>query len=131
MRDEIGTYVAQGLGVGIEEDDSAEKSMQNKVNSILGIANASMANIKIGTSVDDMVAESPMQKYQLSFDAQFNSLNDGFDRLIGLIGQYLPNIADNMDRNIVLDGNSLVVGMSRKMDAQLGKISVAKGRGNV
>ena len=33
--------------------------------------------------------------------------------------------------NIVLDGNSLVVGMSRKMDTQLGKMSVAKGRGNV
>ena len=33
--------------------------------------------------------------------------------------------------NIVLDGNSLVVGMSRKMDSQLGKMSVAKGRGNV
>ena len=77
------------------------------------------------------MAESPLQKYQVDFNAQIDSLNDGFDRLIALVGQYLPNIADNMDRDIVLDGNSLVVGMSRRMDAQLGKISTSKGRGNV
>lgn len=127
----IGNWITQGLGVGITEDDSAEKSIQNKVDSILGIANNTDAKINIGTSVDDIVTESPMQKYQVAFDAQFSSLNDGFDRLLALIGQYLPNIADNMDRNIVLDGNSLTVGISRKIDTQLGKMSVAKGRGNV
>ena len=72
-----------------------------------------------------------MQKYQLDFNAQIGSLNDGFERLIGLIGQYLPDIASNMDRNIVLDSNSLVVGMSRKMDSQLGRMATAKGRGNI
>ena len=127
----LGVYITQGLGVGIEEDDSAEKSMQNKIDSILGVANNSMANIKVGTSVDDIVTESPMQKYQLDFNAQIGSLNDGFERLIGLIGQYLPDIASNMDRNIVLDSNSLVVGMSRKMDSQLGRMATAKGRGNI
>ena len=127
----IGNWVTQGLGVGITEDDSAEKSMKNKIANILGIANNTDTKIKVGTNIDDVVNESPLQKYQLDFNAQLDSLNDGFDRLLALIGQYLPNIADNMDRNIVLDGNSLVVGMSRKMDAQLGKMSVAKGRGNV
>ena len=127
----IGNWVTQGLGVGITEDDSAEKSMKNKIANILGIANNTDTKIKVGTSIDDVVNESPLQKYQLDFNAQLDSLNDGFDRLLALIGQYLPNIADNMDRNIVLDGNSLVVGMSRKMDSQLGKMSVAKGRGNV
>ena len=127
----LGVYITQGLGVGIEEDDSAEKSMQNKIDSILGVANNSMANIKVGTSVDDIVTESPMQKYQLDFNAQIGALNDGFERLIGLIGQYLPDIASNMDRNIVLDSNSLVVGMSRKMDSQLGRMATAKGRGNI
>ena len=127
----LGVYITQGLGVGIEEDDSAEKSMQNKIDSILGVANNSMANIKVGTSVDDIVTESPMQKYQIDFNAQIGALNDGFERLIGLIGQYLPDIASNMDRNIVLDSNSLVVGMSRKMDSQLGRMATAKGRGNI
>ena len=127
----IGNWITQGLGVGITEDDSAEKSIKSKVDSILGIANNTDAKINIGTNIDDIVTESPMQKYQLAFDAQIGSLNDGFDRLLALIGQYLPNIAENMDRNIVLDSSSLVVGMSRRMDAQLGKMSMAKGRGNV
>ena len=109
----------------------AEKSINEKVNSIIDTANDSLSDIHVGTSVDDMILESPMQRYQLDFNAQIGALNDGFDRLLTLIGQYLPNIAENMDRNIVLDGNSLVVGMSRKMDSQLGKMSTAKGRGNV
>ena len=130
MRDEIGVFLSQGIGVGIEEDDSAEKSIKNKVDNILGVANNSMSDIQIGSSISDLIGDNPMQKYQVGFDAQFSTLNDGFDRLLALVGQYLPDIA-NMDRNIVLDGNSLVVGMSRRMDAQLGKISIAKGRGNV
>lgn len=127
----IGNWITQGLGVGITEDDSAEKSIKSKVDSILGIANNTDAKINVGTNIDDVVTESPMQKYQVAFDAQFDSLNDGFDRLLALIGQYLPNIAENMDRNIVLDSNSLVVGMSRKMDSQLGRMATAKGRGNI
>ena len=131
MADEVGVFLAQGVGEGIEEDDSAEKSIENKVSSILGVASGSLSNIRVGSSIDNLVTQSPMQKYSLDFNAQIGSLSDGFERLLLLVGQYLPNIADNMDRNIVLDGNSLVVGMSRKMDAQLGKISTAKGRGNV
>ena len=131
MADEVGVFLAQGVGAGIEEDDSAEKSIENKVSSILGVASGSLSNIRVGSSIDNLITQNPMQKYSLDFNAQIGSLSDGFDRLLLLVGQYLPNIADNMDRNIVLDGNSLVVGMSRKMDAQLGKISTAKGRGNV
>ena len=81
--------------------------------------------------IKNVVSETAMKSYQLSFNTQFDALNDRVDRLIDLIGQYLPNIADNMDRNIVLDGNSLAVGISRKIDTQLGRISTAKRRGNV
>ena len=72
-----------------------------------------------------------MDKYQLSIDNQINAVNDRFDRLIGLIGKYLPGIAENAEKPITIDGNSLAVGISRKIDVQLGKISTAKGRGNV
>lgn len=130
MRDVIGHGIVEGIGVGIEEDDSAEKSIMDKVDDIVGIANNS-GTIRVGASIGDFVGDSPMQKYQLDFNAKIDSLNDGFERLIGLVGQYLPNIANGMDRNIVIDGSSLAVGMSRKMDSQLGKIAISKGRGNV
>lgn len=128
---EIGGFIAEGLGIGIEDDDSAENAIANKAKSILDIANGSLSNINIGTSVDGLLTENPMQKYQLDFNAQIGELNDGFERLIALVGQYLPDIAGGMDRNIVLDGNALVVGMSKRMDNQFGKMAVAKVRGNV
>ena len=127
----IGNWVTQGLGVGIEEDDSAERAIESKVENILGIADGSMANIKVGTSVDGLMAENPINKYQLDFNAQFSALSDGFDNLISLIGEYLPSIANGMDRQLVIDGSSLVVGVSRQMDNQLGRMAIAKGRGNV
>lgn len=128
---QIGGFIAEGLGIGIEDDDSAEKAIANKAKSILDIANGSLSNIHIGTSVDGLLADNPMQNYQLDFNAQIGELNDGFERLIALVGQYLPDIAGGMDRNIVLDGNALVVGMSKRMDNQFGKMAIAKGRGNV
>ena len=131
MRDEIGVFITQGIGVGIEEDDSAEKSIRNKVDSIIGVANSSMSDVRIGSSVSGLVGDNPMQKYQIGFDAQFSTLNDGFERLLSLVGQYLPDISSNINRPLVLDGNAVAVGISRKIDTQLGKMSVAKGRGNV
>ena len=131
MRDEIGVFITQGIGVGIEEDDSAEKSIRNKVDSIIGVANSSMSDVKIGSSVSGLVGDNPIQKYQIGFDAQFSTLNDGFERLLSLVGQYLPDISSNINRPIVLDGNAVAVGISHKIDTQLGKMSVSKGRGNV
>lgn len=128
---EIGGFIAEGLGVGIEDDNTAEKAIAEKARNILDIANGSLSNINIGTSVDGLLADNPMHNYQLDFNAQIGELNDGFERLIALVGQYLPDIAGGMDRNIVLDGNALVVGMSKRMDNQFGKMAIAKGRGNV
>ena len=127
----IGGFLTQGLGVGIAEDDSAEKSIKDKVDDIIDVANSSFSNVKVGASVDGIIGESPMQKYQLDFNAQIGALNDGFENLLTLIGRYLPDIASNVNREIVLNGDSLAVGMSRRIDTELGTIAVSKMRGNV
>lgn len=129
FRDEIGVFLAQGIGEGITQDDSAEKSIQGKMKSIMDIANTSVGSVNIG--VNDLVAESPMQKYQLAFNGQMGSLNDGFERLVSLVGNYLPDISENSRRELSVAGDKLVLGISRKMDSQLGKLAIAKGRGNV
>ena len=123
----IGNWVAQGLGVGITEDTSAEQAIDNKVNDIISTAN----NMRMGVGIDGLIGESPMQKYQLDFNAQIGALNDGFERLIVLVGNYLPNISDNMNRPIAVDGNNLAMAMGKQMDNQLGRMAIAKGRGNV
>lgn len=129
MRDEVGKFIAQGIGVGIAEDDSAENSMRDKLKSIMDVANTSVGSVNVG--VNDLVAESPMQKYQLEFNGRMSSLNDGFERLISLIGNYLPEISENSKKELSWNGDKLVLGISRKMDSQLGKLAIAKGRGNV
>ena len=127
----IGQMLTQGIGVGVESDDSAEKSIKNKVNSVIGIANNSLSNIKVGANFNNFKSSNPLQEYQLSIDAQMNNLNNGIDKLTNLIASYLPQIAENSDKPISIDGNSLAVGMRRQIDYQLGRLSVGKGRGNV
>lgn len=72
-----------------------------------------------------------LQPSQIETNNNTNAINENIDRLISLIGEYLPGIADKMDRPITVDGDSLAVGMTRKIDSQLGKLTIAKGRGNV
>jgi phage-related protein len=129
FRDEIGVFLAQGIGEGITKDDSAEQSIKGKMKSIMDIANTSVGSVSVG--VNDLVAESPMQKYQLAFNGQMGSLNDGFERLISLVGNYLPEITENSSKELSVTGDKLVLGISRKMDSQLGRLAIAKGRGNI
>ena len=74
---------------------------------------------------------SVLGTYRPDYTEQLNSINDAVDRLIGLVGEYLPNISSNASKPVVVDANSLAVGMSRNIDSELGKISVSKNRGNV
>ena len=113
-----------------ENGKEAVIPLENNTGWISGLAKNLMQEIK-SMPIENVNNENPVQKYQVSFDAQFNALNDRFDRVISLIGKYLPGIADNAEKPITIDGKSLAFGISRNIDAQLGKISTAKGRGNV
>ena len=113
-----------------ENGKEAVIPLENNTGWISGLAKNLMQEMK-SMPIENVNNENPVQKYQVSFDAQFNALNDRFDRVISLIGKYLPGIADNVEKPITIDGKSLAFGISRNIDAQLGKISTAKGRGNV
>ena len=113
-----------------ENGKEAVIPLENNTGWISGLAKNLMQEMK-SMPIENVNNENPVQKYQVSFDAQFNALNDRFDRVISLIGKYLPGIADNAEKPITIDGKSLAFGISRNIDAQLGKISTAKGRGNV
>ena len=113
-----------------ENGKEAVIPLENNTGWISGLAKNLMQEMK-SMPIENINNENPVQKYQVSFDTQFNALNDRFDRVISLIGKYLPGIADNAEKPITIDGKSLAFGISRNIDAQLGKISTAKGRGNV
>ena len=113
-----------------ENGKEAVIPLENNTGWISGLAKNLMQEMK-SMPIENISNKNPMDKYQLSIDNQINAVNDRFDRLIGLIGKYLPGIADNAEKPITIDGKSLAFGISRNIDAQLGKISTAKGRGNV
>lgn len=127
----IGQMLTQGIGVGVETDDSAEKSIKNKVLSVIDSAKSGLSNMSVSSNIDGLMGNNPMTQYQLSINGQIGGLNNSIDRLTNLIASYLPQIAENSDKPIAIDGNSLAVGMRRQMDYQLGRLSVGKGRGNV
>ena len=113
-----------------EHGKEAVVPLENNLGWINKLAENFMDKFKT-MQVENISNKNPMDKYQLSIDNQINAVNDRFDRLIGLIGKYLPGIAENAEKPITIDGKSLAFGISRNIDAQLGKISTAKGRGNV
>ena len=127
----IGQMLTQGISVGVETDDSAEKSIKNKVLSVIDSAKSGLSNMSVSSNIDGLMGNNPMTQYQLSINGQIGGLNNSIDRLTNLIASYLPQIAENSDKPIAIDGNSLAVGMRRQMDYQLGRLSVGKGRGNV
>ena len=88
-------------------------------------------DIQVDKTIENVVTEDPVQKYQFEFNNQFNILTDSVERLISLIGEYLPEITNGLDRPIVLDSDAMAVGISQKIDRELGKRKLSKGRGNV
>lgn len=60
--------------------------------------------------------------------SETSGLNYSLDKLISMLSQYLPNILNNMDRDIVLDSGALVGSTATKMDKKLGNIALSKAR---
>lgn len=52
------------------------------------------------------------------------------DQLTKTVQKYFPQVIENMDRDVVIDGDTIVGKLAPKMDAKLGRISKHKERGN-
>ena len=52
------------------------------------------------------------------------------DQLTKTVQKYFPQVIENMDRDVVMDGDTIVGKLAPKMDAKLGRISKHKERGN-
>ena len=104
---------------------------------IIKFCNSISQTFNDGFSVSDNLQLSgvndidTVRNYQIDYTNQLNNINDTIDKLISLLGEYLPGISQKMDRPIIVDGDSLAVGISKKIDFQLGKMSISKDRGNV
>ena len=117
MRDQIGAMLAEGIGVGIEENaDAALDPMESLKNDLVAFDGLSVSK---SISVDG-AAQSGVQK-----------LIQKIEGLATLIDHYLPEIAGNAKKNIYLDKNRLVGELASDMDAALGEIAERKAVGAV
>lgn len=84
-----------------------------------------------GEQEDEAIAPiSTLQQYvHEAVKSETNGLNYTMEKLLELLGQYLPDIRDRMNnQTIVLDSGRLVNGIADKMDVKLGAMSNSKAR---
>ena len=114
MRDQVGRDLARGVGVGIEENaDEALDPMDDLVGEMTGVnIDRNINNTFRGTAVNE-----------------FGGLSDRLDAVVDYLSRYLPGLAENASQGIYLDGDTLVGTLGGRIDAELSKQYIKKGRG--
>ena len=114
MRDQVGRDLARGVGVGIEENaDEALKPMDDLVNEMTGVnIDRNISNTFQGTAINE-----------------FSGLSERLDAVIEYLSRYLPGMAENASQGLYLDGDTLVGALGGRIDAELAKQYIKKGRG--
>ena len=117
MRDQIGAMLAEGIGVGIEENADAAiepmEALKNDLTAFDGLDVSKSINVRGG-------AQSDLQRLA----AQINDLH-------ALVSEFLPGIAKNATKSIYIDKRRLVGELASDMDAALGEIAKRKAVGAV
>lgn len=93
--------------------------------------NPSSGNAMVGgeSGAEAIAPISTLQGYvSEAVKAETNNLSYSLEKLIAMLSEYLPNIINNMDREIVLDSGALVGSTAEKMDVKLGSIANSKSR---
>ena len=114
MRDQVGRDLVRGVGVGIEENaDEAIEPMDDLVSEMTGVnIDRNISNTFSGTAVNE-----------------FGGLSERLDAVVEYLSKYLPGLADNASQGIYLDGDTLVGTLGGRIDAELARQYVKKGRG--
>ena len=114
MRDQVGAEISRGVGVGIEENaDEALEPMDDLVGEMTGVnIDRNINNTFRGTAVNE-----------------FGGLSERLDAVVEYLSTYLPGLAENASQGIYLDGDTLVGTLGGRIDAELNKQYIKKGRG--
>lgn len=114
MRDQVGRDLVRGVGVGIEENaDEAIAPMDDLVSEMTGVnIDRNISNTFSGTAVNE-----------------FGGLSERLDAVVGYLSKYLPGLADNAAQGIYLDGDTLVGTLGGRIDAEMHRQYIKKGRG--
>lgn len=119
MRDEVGHYLAEGMAEGIADDADAvlgaTQGIIDDMNKLGGIDLDRQINTTFGTAGDPAYIAAI-------------SIQSSIDRLTEMVGQYLPQLAERVGSDVMLDGKVLVGGIISEIDTQLAQRYSAKAR---
>lgn len=87
MRDEVGKWLPEGMAIGIEANADAVTDAMNDIAS---------DTLSVGTDISGNLA---------SYDYNFTASNDN-SKMMDLLSQYLPIIADGMKLSVALQGDA-------------------------
>ncbi len=118
MRDEIGAMLAEGIGVGIAENEDAAldpmQDLKDELTAFDGVSVSKSINASANGSQRDV-----------------SRLVEQIGELRALVSEFLPHIAANSTKHIYLDKSRLVGSMAADMDEALGEIAERKAVGAV
>ena len=126
--EEMGEFLDEGMINGIKnKKQEALKTATMFGNDIVSkLQDATSKEITTPTFKKNLLLEASTNftnsRYQ---EQQSNRISD----LISILNQYLPILAENSEQQLVLDDDTLVGKISKKVDSELGKISYKKRRG--
>lgn len=115
MRDQVGRELSRGIGVGIEENaDEAVEPMDDLVNGMTNGVNIdrNISNTFRGTAINE-----------------FGGLSERLDAVVDYLSKYLPGLDEIAEMGVYLDGDTLVGSLGSRIDAELNRQYIKKGRG--
>lgn len=123
FRDEVGTYLAQGLGVGFtDEMENVSKEIQNSI--------PTSYDLDLQTNLKNQGLGENIKSSLVGQGLDFSSLNLKFDTLISLFDSKFNEMIEAIrNMKIVLEDGTLIGKIANGVDVELGTISRLKARG--
>lgn len=118
MKDEVGRYLAEGVGEGIEENSEAALDPMETLKKDLSSLDGVDVSKSIGVNVD-------------ASQAEIKRLSTHIDTLTAIVQAYLPEIASKASKNIYVDKKRLVGELISDIDEGLGEIANRRAVGAV
>lgn len=116
FRDQVGKYIAEGIGVGITENEDQPIGALNKLNK------------DMLDSTSDINGVTLNRQLNTTFAGQTRSEGSVAD-LVELMSEYMPQLLKASKKPLLLDGKTLVGATIGEIDAQLSKNYTLKARG--
>ena len=134
---EIGKYIPMGVGVGIEENTDyatdAIEVMGNEISDSMSSVLSDIDNEILGTSLPESISMNQDINDAISGRALLDSsisisesAEERLNRIIDLLEMFFPL---SLEKEITLDGDSVVGALAPKMNLEFNKLSVMEARG--